>query len=408
MFGDTPLVMIEDDAALAELCARLQNEPVIGVDTEADSFHHYKERLCLVQVSDPTTDYIIDPLKLSNLDPLKEVLEAPEVVIILHGGDYDVVSLKRDYGIQIRNIFDTMIAAQFLGFPRIGLADLIDRFFGYKVDKRFQRHDWTRRPLLDEHVDYARGDTHFLLALREVLTHRLRRRKVEAAHTEECVILESREWKRKSLPEQDFYRVKGARQLNEKSLRVLRSLWQFRDSEAQRMDRPAFKVVPDPVLASIAEAAPTSPEALHRVIRAKSSMARRYGSALLEAVAKGLADETPLPPRPKVEGKKRRGSSSGDSPAMDTVLGPLRDWRNALVNERNLSPVVVVSNTQLKEIARAAPSTIEELAEVPGLRKWQIKTYGEAILGVVGGVVAPSRSKKRRRRKKPAVKAEAP
>jgi ribonuclease D len=87
---------------------------------------------------------------------------------------------------------------------------------------------------------------------------------------------------------------------------------------------------------------------------------------------------------------------------MDTGLGPLRDWRNALVNERNLSPVVVVSNTQLKEIARAAPSTMEELAAVPGLRNWQIKTYGEAILGVVSGVVAPARSKKRRRRKKPA------
>ena len=401
MFGDTPLVMIEDDEALEKLCTELRKQPVIGVDTEADSFHHYKERLCLVQVSDPERDYIIDPLVLTDLSPLKAVLEAPEVAIVLHGGDYDVVSLKRDYGIQIRNIFDTMIAAQFLGMPRIGLADLILRFFGYTIDKKFQRHDWTRRPLLEEHVDYARGDTHFLLALREVLTHRLRRKKLLAAHSEECTLLEDREWKRKMEPEQEFYRVKGCRTLDATGLRVLRALWNFRDGEAERMDRPAFKVVPDPVLVKIAERAPTSPDELHKVIRAKSSMTRRYGDRLLEAVAAGLADETPLPDRPKKPKRRReKGSSSGDSPSMDRLLGPLKDWRNSLVDEKNLSPVVVVSNQLLKEIARAAPSTTEELEAVPGIRRWQVRSYGDQLLQVVSGVAVPTKKRRRRRRAK--------
>jgi ribonuclease D len=401
MFGDTPLVMIEDDESLARLCVELKKQPVIGVDTEADSFHHYKERLCLVQVSDPTTDYIIDPLKLSDLDPLKAVLEDPEVLIILHGGDYDVVSLKRDYGVQIRNIFDTMIAAQFLGLPRIGLADLIDRFFGYKVDKRFQRHDWTRRPLLEEHVDYARGDTHFLLALREVLSHRLRRKGLNAAHSEECALLEDREWKRKTLPEQDFYRVKGSRNLDASGMRILRALWHFRDGEAERLDRPAFKVVPDPVLVKLATTPPQSMDDLHRIIRAKSSMARRYGAGLLEAVERGVADESPLPARPKKLRKSDRRSSSKDSPSMDRLLGPLRDWRNALVNDRNLSPVVVVSNQQLKEIARVAPANAEELGGIPGVRQWQVRAYGDALLKIVAGVEAPARKRRRKRRKAP-------
>lgn len=399
MFGDTPLVMIEDDESLAKLCVELRKQPVIGVDTEADSFHHYKERLCLVQVSDPERDYIIDPLVLNGLEPLKEVLEAPEVAIVLHGGDYDVVSLKRDFGIQIRNIFDTMIAGQFLGLPRIGLADLIDRFFGYKVDKRFQRHDWTRRPLLEEHVDYARGDTHFLLALREVLTHRLKRRRLLAAHSEECTLLEDREWKRKSLPEQDFYRVKGSRVLDEKGLHVLRALWRFRDVEAQRLDRPAFKVVPDPVLVKLAESAPVSPDALHRLIRAKSSMARRYGDDLLNAIQNGLEDEVPLPARPKNIGKKRHRSGPKDSPSMDRLLGPLRDWRNLVVSERKVAPVVVLSNQQLKEIARAAPGTTEELRAVPGLRKWQVRAYGDELLRIVAGVSGPEPKRRRRRRR---------
>jgi ribonuclease D len=399
MFGDTPLVMIEDDTALQQLCDSLRHQPVIGVDTEADSFHHYKEQLCLVQVSDPERDYIIDPLLLDNLDPLRAVLEAPEVAIVLHGGDYDVVSLKRDYDIQIRNIFDTMIAAQFLGLPRIGLADLIGRFFGYKIDKRFQRHDWTRRPLLPEHLDYARGDTHFLLALREVLGHRLRRRGLLAAHSEECALLEERQWKRKSSPEQDFYRVKGSKGLGTQGMRVLRSLWNFRDAEAQRLDRPAFKIVPDPVLVTLAQTKPVTETDLHKQIRSKSSMARRYGEGLLKAVQDGMADTTDLPPRPSKPKEKSRNSSSDDAPSMDRLLGPLRDWRNDTVNEKNLSPVVVASNQLLKEIARAAPTTPEELRAVPGIRRWQVRAYGDELLQIVSGIPVSTPKRKRRRRR---------
>ena len=131
-----------------------------------------------MQISDLEADYIVDPLKVEDLSPLKTLLEDPDIVIILHGGDYDVVSLKRDFDIHINNIFDTMIAGQFLGLPKIGLADLIGRYFGHALDKKYQRHDWARRPLEPEHLDYARGDTHWLLALREVMSRRWSRRSV--------------------------------------------------------------------------------------------------------------------------------------------------------------------------------------------------------------------------------------
>jgi ribonuclease D len=128
-------------------------------------------------------------------------------------------------------------------------------------------------------------------------------------------------------------------------------------------------------------------------------MARRYGAGLLEAVERGVADESPLPARPKKLRKSDRRSSSKDSPSMDRLLGPLRDWRNALVNDRNLSPVVVVSNQQLKEIARAAPANADELGGIPGIRKWQVRAYGDALLQIVAGVEAPARKRRRRRRK---------
>lgn len=400
MFGDTPMVMIEDDAALRALVDRLRHEPVIGIDTEADSFHHYREKLCLIQLSDRTHDYIIDPLLLSDLGPLGELLGDERIVKVLHGGDYDVVSLKRDYGIRIRNLFDTMIAAQFLALPRIGLADLIERYFGHHVDKKYQRHDWASRPLLPEHLDYARGDTHFLLALREVLTLFLTRKGRLEAHAEECAILEERDWTRDNDESASFLRVKRSNTLDEPGQRVLRALWAYRDNEARGLDRPAFKVLPDEVLLGMASSRPTDDEGLQHVMRRGSSMHRKHGEALLRCVAEGLADERPLPSKEAPARRDRRGDSG---PAIERLLGPLKEWRNRVVDHRRLAPVVVANNNLLKEIARLTPSTLDELAAVPGIRRWQVKDFGEELLQVVAGAAPPepaAAGKRRRRRRR--------
>lgn len=405
MFQDTPLIMVEDDAGLLALVETLKDKPVIGVDTEADSFHHYQEKLCLIQVSDLDNDYIIDPLKLSDLSPFGTLLENPEQVKVLHGGDYDVVSLKRDFGFQIRNIFDTMIAAQFLGLPRIGLADLVKRFFGYTIDKQYQRHDWAKRPLLPEHLEYARGDTHFLLALREVLTLRLESRGRLAAHREECGVLETREWSGRGDREADFLRVKKSNTLDEEGKRVLRAVWTYRDGRAREMDRPSFKVLPDPVLLDLAKARPTTEEGLHKLMRPKASMTRKHGAALLEAVKAGLEDTRPVP---KAQRKRDAKPTSSDrpregAPSIDLLLGALKQWRNDTVNREKLAPVVVASNSLLKAIAVHAPRDAAELAAVPGVRSWQVETYGERILAVLGGYEdRKPKKKRRRRRKKPA------
>ena len=401
MFGDTPLVMVEDAETLVRVSAHLRSCPVIGVDTEADSFHHYQEKLCLVQISDLHTDYILDPLKVADLAPLKAVLEDARVVKVLHGGDYDVVSLKRDHGIAIRNVFDTMIAAQFLGLPRFGLADLIERHFGHQVDKKFQRHDWARRPLLSEHLDYARGDTHFLLALREVLSLRLRRKGRLAAHAEECEHLERREWTRQDDPETAFWRVKGSNTLDGDGRRVLRGLWAYRDEEARRLDRPAFKVMPDDMLIRLAADRPTTEAALGQVVRSSSSLARRHGDALLKVIEEGLADARPVPPPPKKE--RRADDADSGGPGVDRLLVPLKEWRNAWVSRTGLNPVVVASNGLLKEIARAAPTDVDALARVPGIRAWQVKDLGEELVAVVRAVGpsgAPPSAKKGRRRRR--------
>ena len=403
MFGDTPLIMVEDDEALIAAVESMRGAPVVGVDTEADSFHSYQEKVCLVQISDLQKDYIVDPLQVTDMSPLGVIMSDPATVKVLHGADYDIVSLKRDFGFQFDNVFDTMISAQFLGFDGVGLADLIRRFFGHKIDKKFQRHDWSKRPLLPEHLDYARGDTHWLPALRELLELFLRREGRLEAVLEECSIVQEREWQGRVGSDSDFLRVKGARLLEPADLRVFRCLWEYRDAEARAQDRPSFKLLPDSFLLQLARSKPTSREAMEKQARKGSSMVRRHGDALLSAVQQGMEDKREIPKRPAP--KKARPQRGG--PGVDRYLGPLKDWRNARVKHLGVSPVAVANNALLKEVARVAPSDLEALGKVPGIRKWQLREFGDELLEIVSGITetAPAANstpgrKRRRSRKK--------
>jgi ribonuclease D len=397
MYGDTPLIMVEDAAALEEAVAYLVQQPVIGLDTEADSFHHYREKLCLIQISDAHRDYIIDPLQIDDLSPLKAVLENTDIVKVLHGADYDVVSIKRDTGVAVHNIFDTMISSQFLGMERIGLADLILRYFGHTLDKRYQRHDWADRPLGDDHLHYARGDTHWLVALREVLTYRLQQAGRVDALLEECTLLEDREWAGRGQAPTDFYRVKNARSLDTLGLKVLRGLWAYRDACAAELDRPAFKVLPDPILILLAAKRPHDIDGVYDIMRRGSAMARRHAEPILTAIRAAILDETPLPDWPKAEGRPK-AERNANAPSVDRVMVLLKAWRNEVVAGRGLSPVVVANNNLLKEIARCGPRTMEELAAVPGIRQWQLKEHGETILAAINSIeVKPARRRRRRR-----------
>lgn len=406
MFGDTPLWLIQDDATLAKAAELLGRAKVIGVDTESDSFHHYQEKVCLVQISDQENDYVVDPLAVPDLGPLAEVMANPDIVKVFHGADYDIVCLKRDFNFQIRNVFDTMIASQFLGLPRIGLADLIDRWFGHTVDKALQRHDWAQRPLRDEHLYYARGDSHFLPALRDVLTRRLQGVERLSQVLEECEVVEGREWQGRQHDPGDFWRVKGAKQLDERGLHVLRALYTYRDGEARHMDRPAFKVIPDPVLLDLAGNPPTDVDSLQGRLRRGSPLARRHTDGLHAAIAAGLADEEPIPEPVSKDGPNLPGLRGREA---ERLFLALKDWRNAEMNRTGLPPITVASNGQLREVTRVAPRTLEELATVPELRRWQVARYGPQLVDIVvktvrnmppepeGARAAPKRRRRRRR-----------
>ncbi|TNE91843.1 MAG: hypothetical protein EP330_03850 [Deltaproteobacteria bacterium] len=391
MFDETPLVMIEDAEGLAKLVAKLSEAPVIGVDTESDSMFSYQEKVCLLQFSDSEADYIVDPLKIDDMSPLGEVMSNPDIVKVFHGADYDVVCMNRDYGFKIVNLFDTMVAAQFLAFDKLGLADLIGRFFGHEIEKKFQRHDWSRRPLHKEHLDYARGDTHWLLAIRELLIWRLQEAGRLTHVDEECALLEQREWTARPDDPHAYLRVKGSRDLKDGEKRILRRLYEWRDKVAAEGNRPPYKVVPDSVMVTLARKKPEDVDDLDRIFSKKSAMKRRYGNELVAAVAQGLEDDFEVPSRPPSRPKASSGPSGPPARLrgglLDRAATALKDWRNDLTRkDKTMTSVTVVSNSTLKSIAAVRPTTLEELAEIPDVRQWQVQDHGEAILAVLDKV----------------------
>lgn len=395
-----PVVLVEDDATFLDVVASLADQPVLGLDTESDSFHHYQEKVCLLQVSDPDRDIVIDPLRIRDLTPLKPLLEDPRIVKVVHGADYDVVCLKRDYGFHLHGIFDTMLAARFLDMPAVGLGDVINEVFGVALDKGLQRHDWAARPLLPAHLEYATGDTHWLIALREVLVRRLTSTGWLDAVNEECACLEAREWGGRRDEDLDFLRVRGAGQLSVEGQRVLREVVAYRDAEGRRMDRPVFKVIPDPILLRLAQEIPRTDEAFTAIVRPRTPLHRAHGRGLMEAVQRGLQNQEPLPEAAPRVREPQRGNRY--SPVLSEHV---RRWRAQRMEVDRIPASHLISNALIREISRAVPVTMEELAAVPDIRQWQVRLYGEEILALVeqamdevDGIASRSRKKRRTRR----------
>jgi ribonuclease D len=382
LFEDTPLVMVEDEDALDHMLDTLSTAKVIGIDTESDSSYAYQEKVCLIQVSNHDTDFIIDPLAFDDLSALGDILADRSVVKVLHGADYDIVCLKRDYGFEIRGLFDTLIAAQLLGMERIGLADLIERFFGIELDKKYQRHNWALRPLQKAHLDYARGDTHWMAALRELVSWQLEDVGRMRHMREECRILEEREWGGRVPDPHAFLSMKKADTLDDDGLRVLRHVFAYREAQAKKMNRPVYKVIPNDVLLQLSRKRPSSRGAFDDMLRSKRAMLRRHGKGLWEALQAGLEDDEPLPRKKKTRKAPRKGPKSKlRGRHADRVFAALKEWRTELLDARDdLTPFNVASNSILKSIASVRPVDLEEMAAIPDVRQWQVDDWGEEIL----------------------------
>jgi ribonuclease D len=345
----------------------------IALDTEGASFHRFLDRIYLLQISTRDRSAIVDPLPIGSPAKLGNLLQSKAVEVVFHDADYDLRLLHQDYGWHVTNIFDTRIASQLLGIKSFGLAALLEQYFGVKLDKKHQRADWSMRPLSPDMLEYAAQDTRFLLQLKDHMTGELDRRGRLHWAREEFARLEGTRWEAEESME-GFLRLKGARDLSRRELAVLREVANWRDTVAAQLDRATFRVMGNEVLFQLARTTPRSVSELAAIRGMPKGMLERAGSDIVAAVRRG--SEVPEAELPKFP-KGQRWNKDRD---FDDRVARLKLVRDAAAARLELDPGVLCSRERLENIARSGAKSVEELAAVPDLRRWQIEEMGEGFV----------------------------
>ena len=355
-----PVEIVSRPAQLGVAAREMAGSHTIALDTESNSFHHYPEQLCLIQIASRHKVYIIDTIALYDLAPLRDVLADVSIKKVVHAADYDIRSLDRHCGLHIHNLFDTSIAARFTGIAQLGLAALTRDLLGITINKskRLQRADWGRRPLSAEALEYAATDVRHLFALREVLDQRLRTLGRAAWVAEECARIEEIRYTAPNL-ETAYLSVKGAKDLDGRGLAVLQSLFLFREEEARRQHRPPFFILPDATLIFLA----TSPEAaLSEIPGLGQTGLKRFGQGLQQALHNGITAPPIHRPHPI---KAVRASEE-----QVQRLSRLKEWRTSLGSSLSLDPSLLWPLSSLERLAKA-PDTLSVELTSDNIRHWQ-------------------------------------
>ncbi len=328
----------------------------IAVDTEADSLHCYFEKLCLIQISVPGHDFLIDPLAGYDLSPLWKSWHGKE--LIFHGADYDLRLLRRTGCPMPARIFDTMIAARITGLPEFSYAALMDRYFQIKIAKASQKANWARRPLSPQMIEYAVGDTHHLAAIRDILDAELDRLGRRMWFEQLCERAIRAAENDKEIDPDQTWRVPGSGHLRDRAAAIFRELWKWRDEEARRADRPTFHILHTDALVDAAVKFDAGERVEIRHLR--GSRAHKF----FEAAECGRS--LPQSEWPKFERKPRLRPTREQ---LDRIEA-LKKIRDKAANEHKLDPSLIAPKATLEGLAFRPEETL------PRLLPWQRELLG--------------------------------
>jgi ribonuclease D len=357
----------------------LRGQALLAVDTESDSFYHYYPKVCLIQLSAHADgcdnramrDYLVDPLRLRDVSALGALLSNTEVV--MHAAENDLLLLARDFGFVMRRVFDTQLAARILGWPRAGLAAILEERFSVVSNKRMQRTDWSRRPLTAEQMAYGAMDTRYLLPLREVLIAELKVKGRWEEAQDAFEQLAQEDYRDRPVEQRTLWDMKATRDVAREDHGVLAALWEWREAEAKRRDIAPFRITGDAALVELAQRQPANGAELRRIRSLGERELARYSSEILRTIRD--ARSRPLPPLPRSE----RLDAILD-PAVRDRFDALRAWRAQVAEQRGVALDIVLNNAALQAIAQHNPRTLEALNSIPGLSPWKRSAYGAAIL----------------------------
>ena len=366
---------IETPRQLKGVVPILDQAEIIGVDLEADSLYHYFEKVCLLQMTTESASYVLDPLALRDLSALSPVFVSPRIRKIFHGADYDIRSLYRDFRIEVNNLFDTQMACQFLGLQETGLEALLRNRFQVELNKKYQRADWSQRPLSPEMVEYAAMDGRYLIPLARMLEKELDEKGRLSWVEEECRFMTR---VRFTPPNHDplYLKVKGAALLDPRSLAVLEALLEFRDAQAQKSDLPPFKVLGNEPLLALAMKKPLSLEEMETGKTLSRKQIDRYGTRLVREIHRAMAiPDEDLPNYPR--------QARPDLPsAVRKRIKALKNWRELRAKDLQMEPGILMNNALINALALKNPGSLKEMEEIPGLKEWFKNHFGREILAV--------------------------
>jgi ribonuclease D len=362
-------VWIDKLTDLQNLAAELARYNLLAVDTESNSLHAYREQVCLIQFSTDNGDYLIDPIAIKDLSPLGPIFADPKIEKVFHAAEYDIICLKRDFGFKFENIFDTMHAGRILGRSAVGLGPILEAEFGLILDKRYQRADWGQRPLPPELQDYARHDTHYLIALRNNLYNELQKKaRLELAMEDFRRLCNTQP----STPDKNgksCWHVAGTQHLTPLQATVLTELCSYRETVAERVNKPVFKVLGNHQLLDLAMEAPTTREELTAKCGLNPAIVRRHGDALLQAIQRGMRRQ-PV---------QRPASTYPDRQYMRR-MDILRRWRKEVAESLGVESDIVLPRDLLEEIALKNPKVGQELEQIMISTPWRFARYGSQLL----------------------------
>jgi len=376
--------LIATFSELKSLCRDLLREEILALDTEADSLYHYFPKVCLIQISTNRHAFVIDPLAIETMDPLRPLLASQQIKKVFHGADYDVRSLFRDFTIRVNNLFDTMVASQFIGENEPALAAVVKRRFGAILNKKYQRANWSKRPLSLDMMLYAARDTAHLIRLYRQLVEELEAKGRLSWVEEECEILSRDGRTGDKAPETTpagrpplFKRFKGAGKMALRDLAVLEHVLVFRENMAKEKDLPPFRLFSNSVIQHLVLAKPTHREALRKTQHLPAEFIRLYADGILKAIQRGLElPEDQLPSYPRV---RRRPQA----PEKQTRLKCLKRWRGLKAKELEMQTGLICNNVLLDALAGDNPNDMHGLKAIPGMKVWQREAFGPEIIEVL-------------------------
>lgn len=360
--------LVQSDEGLGQLVHILGLQQRIAVDTESNSLHAYRERVCLIQFSTADHDYILDPLAFEALTSLAPIFSDPRIEKVFHASEYDVICLRRDYGFSFANIFDTMQAGRILGRRQAGLDRVLEEKFGVKINKRFQKADWGVRPLSRDLLLYAVVDTHYLIPLRDLLQRELEQKVLWQLAQEDFQMACNPAGPTTKVDSPRWVRFRRRRDLTARDLTVMQELLAWRDEIAARFDRPPFKVLDEERLVEIAKAKPGTLGDLEDA-GLGTRQVEQWGNGVLEAVARGLTS-------PLVE----HTPPTAPTRAYLKRLEKLKEWRKKTAAAMDVESDVVLPRGLLLALAE---NGLQDMASVMKSSPWRLIHFGDQISNVL-------------------------